>query len=182
MIFYQNSVEFNHSVMSDSAAPWTAACQASLSIINSQNLLKLTSIELVMPCHHLILCHPLLLLPLIFPSIRVFSNELALPSGSQSVEASASASVLAVNIQSWFPLGLTGLIFLLSKGLSRVFSSTSVQRHQFFGAQSLLMASSHNHWVLIMKKLPVRDNWEDHNLHYMDLCWQSNVSAFKHTV
>ena len=67
--------QFSHSVMSDSATPWTAACQASLSITNPRSLLKLMSIESVMPSNHLILCHPLLLLPSIFPSIRVFSNE-----------------------------------------------------------------------------------------------------------
>ena len=68
----QNSVEFSHSVMSNSATPWTAACQASLSITNSWSLLKLMSIASVMPSNHLIFCHPLLLLPSIFPSIRVF--------------------------------------------------------------------------------------------------------------
>ena len=73
-----SSVQFNHSVVSNSATPWTAACQASLSITNSWSLLKLISIELVMPSNHLILCHPLLLLPLIFPSLRVFSNGSAL--------------------------------------------------------------------------------------------------------
>ena len=71
------SVQFSHSVMSDYATPWTAACQASLSITNFQSLFKLMSIESVMPSNHLILCRPLLL-PSIFPSIRVFSNELAL--------------------------------------------------------------------------------------------------------
>ena len=70
-----NSVQFSCSIVSDSLTPWTAACQASLSITNSQSLLKLMSIELVMPSNHLILCHPLLLLPSIFPSIRVFSSE-----------------------------------------------------------------------------------------------------------
>ena len=70
--------QFNHSVVSDFATPWTLAHQASLYITNSQSLLKLTSIELIMPSNHLILCHPLLLLPSIFPSIRVFSNELVL--------------------------------------------------------------------------------------------------------
>ena len=65
----------SHSVMSDSTTPWTAACQASLSFTNSQSLFKFMSIESVMPSYHLILCHPLLLLPSIFPSIRVFSNE-----------------------------------------------------------------------------------------------------------
>ena len=72
------SVQFSHSVMSDSVTPWAAAGQAFLSITNPWNLLKLMSIELVMPCNHLILCHPLLLPPSIFPSIRVFSNESAL--------------------------------------------------------------------------------------------------------
>ena len=73
-----SSVQFSRSVVSDSATPWTAARQASLSITNSQNLLTFTSIESVMPSNHLILCHPLLLLPSIFPSISVFSNESAL--------------------------------------------------------------------------------------------------------
>ena len=80
--FLQNqisiSVQFSHSVVSDSVTPRTAACQASLSVTNSQSLPKLLSIESVMPSNHLILCHPLLLLPSIFPSIRVFSNESAL--------------------------------------------------------------------------------------------------------
>ena len=117
------------------ATPWTAAHQASLPITNSWSLLKLMSIESVMPSNHLILCHPLLLLPSIFPSIRVFSNKSVFASGGQSIGASASASVLPMNIQDWFPLGLTGLISLQSKGLSRVFSNTTVQKHQFFGAR-----------------------------------------------
>ena len=117
--------------------PWTAARQASLSITNSQSLLKLMSIELVMPSNYLILCCPFLLLPSIFPSIRVFSIE----SGGQII--GASASVLSMNIQDWFPLGLTGLISLLSKGLSRVFSSTTIQKHQFFGTQTSLWSNSH---------------------------------------
>ena len=112
--------------------PWTAACQASLSITNSQSLLKLMSIELVMPSSHLIFCHPLILLPSIFPSIRVFPISQQFASGGQSIGASASASVLLMNIQDCFPLGLTGLISLLSKGLSRVSSSTSIRKHQFF--------------------------------------------------
>ena len=84
--------------------PWTAACQASLSITNSQSLLKLMSIESVMPSNHLILCHLFLLLPSIFPSLRVFFNEF-FASGGQSIAVSASASVLPMNIQNWFPLG-----------------------------------------------------------------------------
>ena len=117
------------------ATPWTAACQASLSTTNSQSLLKLMSIESVMPSNHLILCCPFLLLPSIFPSIRVFSNESVLCIRGQSIGVSASTSVLPMNIQDWFPLGWTGCISLQSKGLSRVFSNTTVQKHQFFDAQ-----------------------------------------------
>ena len=108
--------------------PWTAAHQASLSTTNSQSLLKLMSIESVMPSNYLTLCRPLLLRPSIVPSIRVFSNK----SVDQSIGVSASESVLRMNIHDWFPLGLTGLISLQSKGLSRVFSNTTVQKHQFF--------------------------------------------------
>ena len=106
--------------------------QASLSFTVSQSLLKLMSTESVMQSNHLILCHLLLLLPPIFPSIRVFSDKSALCIKCQSIGASALASFLPVNIQGWFPLGLTGLISLQSKGLSRVFSSTTVRKHQFF--------------------------------------------------
>ena len=116
--------------------PGTAACQASLSFTISWSLLKLMSIELVMPSNHLILCHPLLLLPSIFPSIWVFSNELVLfTSGGQSI--GASAFILPMNIQGWFPLGLTGLISLQSKGLSRAFSNTTVQKHQIKGRSQI---------------------------------------------
>ena len=115
--------------------PWITARQASLSITNSWSLLKLTSIESVMPSSHLILCHPLLLLPLIPPSFRVFSNESTLPWGGQSTGVSASTSVLPMNTQDWSPLGWTGWISLQSKGLSRVFSNATVQKHQFFSAQ-----------------------------------------------
>ena len=94
------------------ATPWTAAHQASLSITNSQSSLKLMSIESVTPSNHLILCRPLLLLPSIFPSIRVFSMSQFFASGGQSIGVSASTSVLPMNIQDWFPLGWTGWIFL----------------------------------------------------------------------
>ena len=131
------------------ANPWMAACQASLSITNSRSLLKLLSIESVIPSNHLILCHPLLLLPSIFPRIRVFSNESVLCIRWPNIGASSSTSVLSMNIQDWFPLGLTGLISLLSKGHSRVFSNTTVQKHQFFGAQPSLWSYSHIHtWLL----------------------------------
>ena len=125
--------------------PWTAARQASLSSIISRSLLRLMSIESVMYSNHFILCCPLFLLPSIFPSIRVFSNELALRIRWQSIGASASTSVFPMNIQGWFPLGLSGLISLLFKGLSRVFSSTTVQKHQFFDAQPSLWSNSHIH-------------------------------------
>ena len=98
--------------------------------------------ELVMPSNHLILCHPLLS-PSIFPSIRVFSNEKFFASGGQSIGASASASVLPMNIQDCFPSGWTGWISLQSKGLSRVFSNTTVQKHQFFGTQLSLYSNSY---------------------------------------
>ena len=131
------------------ATPWIPARETSLSITYSRSLLKLMSIEPVMPSNHLILCCPLLLLPSIFPSVRVFSNEWALHIRWPSIRSSASASVLTMNIQGWFPLELTGLISLLSKRLSRVFSSTTVQKHLFFSAQPSLWSNSHIHtWLL----------------------------------
>ena len=124
-----SSVQFSRSVMSDSATPWTVTHQASLSITNFRSWPKLMSIVSVMPSRHLVLCCPLLLLPSIFPSIRVFSNESALhirwpKYWSFSFKIS--------------PLGWTGWISLQSKELSRVFSNTTVQKHQFFGTQLCL--------------------------------------------
>ena len=121
--------------------PWTAALQASLSFTISRSLLKLMSIELVMPSNHLILCRPLLLLPSIFPSNRVFSSEPTLASGGPSIGASAPAHQM--NIQGCLPLGWTDLTSLPSKGLSRVFSSTIVPKYQFFGIQLSLWSNSH---------------------------------------
>ena len=115
--------------------PWTAACQAFLSISNSRSLLKLMPIESVMPSNHLILSCPLLLLPSNLPSIRVSSNESVLRIRWPTYWVSASASVLPVNIQDWFPLGWTGWISLKSKGLTRIFSNTTIQKHQFSGTQ-----------------------------------------------
>ena len=137
-----SSVQFSCSVISDSVTQWTAAHQASLSITNSWRLLKLMSIELVMPSSHLILCRPHLLPPSIFPSIRVFSNESALYIRWPKYAVSASASVLPMNTQDWSPLGWTGWISLQSKGLSRVFSNTTVQKHQFFGVELSLLSNS----------------------------------------
>ena len=114
--------------------PWTAARQASFSITNSWSLFTLMSVESVIPSNHLILCHSLLLLPS-FPSTRVFSNESVLCIRWPKYWSSASASVLPMNIQDLFPLGWTYWISLQSKRFSRVFSKTTVQKHQFFSAQ-----------------------------------------------
>ena len=124
------------------AVPWTTAHQASLSFTISWILLRLLSIESVMPSNHLILCHPLLLLHPIFPSIRVFSNELALSIRWPKYWSFRFTSVLPLNIQDWFPLGLTTLITLLSKGFSRVFSNATVQKQHFFNTQPYLWSNS----------------------------------------
>ena len=128
--------------------PWIAACQASLSITNYRSLLKLMSIELVMPSNHLILHCPLLLSS-IFPSIRVFSNESVLCIRGPSIGVSDSASVLPVNSQDWFPLGWTGWISLQFKGLSRVFSNTTVQNINSSVLSFLYgptLTSTHDYW------------------------------------
>ena len=130
------------------ATPWTAARQASLSITNSRSLLKLMSIELVMLSNHLILCRPLLLPPSIFPSIRVFSNESVLRIRWPKYWSFTFTISPSVNIQDCFPLRWTGWISLQSKGLSKVFSNTTVQKHQFFGAQlySQTLRFIHDYW------------------------------------
>ena len=112
-------------------------------------LIKLISIESVMPSNHLIPSWPLLLLS-IFPSNRGFSKESTLfISGSQITRASASVTVLVKNIQDWLPLGLTGLISLKSRGLLRVFYNTTVQKHQIFRTKPSLQSNSHFHtWPL----------------------------------
>ena len=136
------------------ASPWTAACQASLSITNSQSLLKFMSTKSVIPSNYLILGRPLLLLPWIFPSIQVFSKESVLHvrwpkywSFSFNISPSKEYSGL-------ISLGLTGLISLQSKGLSRVFSSTTIQNHQFFGAQPSFWPKSHMYTWLLEKWQP----------------------------
>ena len=129
--------------------PWITARQASLSITNSRNSLRLMSIESVMPSSCLILCRPLLLLPPIPPRIRVFSNESTLRMTwpkywSFSFSISPSSEHL-----DWSPPEWTGCISLQSKGLSRVFSNITVQKHQFFGAQPSSQSNSHIHmWPL----------------------------------
>ena len=132
--------------------PWTTARQASLFFTNSWSLLKLMSFETVMPSNHHIFCHPLLLLPSIFPPLsRPFLVSWLFASGGQSIQVSASASVLSMNIQDWFPLGLTSWISLQSKGLSRVFYNTIVQKYQLFSSQLSLYSSSHIHTCLLEK-------------------------------
>ena len=115
--------------------PWTAAHQASLSIINSWSLPKLMSIEPVMPSNHLILCHPLFLPPSIFPSIRVFFNKSALRIKWPKYWSSRFSISTSNECSGLISLGWTGWISLHSKGLSRVFSNTAVQKHQFFCTQ-----------------------------------------------
>ena len=117
------------------ATPRTAAHQASLSITNSRSLLKLMSIESVMPSNHLILCRPLSSCLQSFPASGSLQMSKFFTSGGQSIRVSASASVLPMNIQDWFLSGWTGWISLQSKGFSRVFSNTTVQKHQFFSVQ-----------------------------------------------
>ena len=126
---YRYQIQFSRSVVSNCL--WSHGLQHTrLLHHNSWSLLKLMSIESVMPSSHLRLCRPLLLLPSIFPSVRVFSKKSQFfASGGQSIGALVSVSVLPINVQDWFPLGLTGLI-LQSKGLSRAFSNPTVQKHQ----------------------------------------------------
>ena len=139
------------------ATPWTAACQASLSITRSWSLLKFMSIESVLPSNHLIFCHPLLLLPSVFTSIRVYSSESVLCIRWPKYWSFSFS--ISLPIQDWFPLGLTGLTSLQSKELSRVFFNTTVQTHQFFSAQLFLWSKSHIHtWLL-------------GNPSHMDFCW-----------
>ena len=128
---------------------WTTAHQASLSIANSQSLPKLISIESVMPSNHFILCCPLLFLHLSFSGSGSFQMSQLFASGGQSIGVSASTSVLPMNIQDWSPLGWTGRISLQSKGLSSVFSNTTVQKHQIFSTQLSSQSNSHIHtWPL----------------------------------
>ena len=149
MYFVQFSSVQSLSCLRLFVTPWIAAWQASLSITNSQSSLKLTSIGSVMPSNHLILCRPLLLLPTIPPSIRVFSNESTLHMRWPKHWSSALTSFLPKNTQDWSPLEWTGWISLQSMGLSRVFSNTTVQKHQFFGTQLSSQSNSHIHtWPL----------------------------------
>ena len=119
------------------STPWTAAHQASLSIVNSWSLLKFMSIESVMPSNHLILCHPLLLLPSIFPSIRVFSNESILRISFSISLSNEHSGLISFRID-WLDL-------LAVQGTLKSLPNTTVQKHQFFGAQLSLQSNSHIH-------------------------------------
>ena len=127
--------------------PWTAAHQASLFFTVSRSLFKLMSVESVMPPSHLAHCHPPSPPAFNFPASGSFQMSQFFASGGQSI--GVSASVFPMNIQDCFPLGLTGLIFLQSKGCSRVFSNITGEKHQFFGPQPSLWSNSHIHtWLL----------------------------------
>ena len=130
------------------ATPWIAARQGPLPSTICWSLLKFMSIESVMLSNHLILCHPFLLLPLSFPASGSSPVNPLFASGGRIIGASDLVAVLPVNIQGCFPLGLTDLISLQSRGLSRVFSNTTVQKHQFLGTQLSLWSNFHVHMWL----------------------------------
>jgi len=158
--------------------PWTVAHQASLSITNSCSLLKLMYIQTVMPSNHLFLCGPLLL-PSIFPNIRVFSSEpvvrIMWPKCWSLGFSISEYSGLPMNIHDWFPLGLTGWISLQSRGLSRVFPNTTVQKHQFLDAQLSLWSNSHIHtWLLENHSFDEMDLWKQRNAY--NPVWNAAVS------
>ena len=138
---------------------WTTTHQASLSITNYWSLLKFMSIKSVMPSNHVILCQSLLLLPSIMPKIRVFQMSQFFTSGGQSIWVSASASVFQMNIQGSFPLAWTGWISWQSKGLWRVFSNSTVQKHQFFSVQLSSQSNSHIHPYMTTGKTIALTRW-----------------------
>ena len=148
---------------------WTAARQASLSVTNSQSLLKLMTIESVMPSKHLILCRPLLLLPSIFPSVRVFSNESVLPirwpkywSFSFSISPSNEHPGLISFRMDWLDL-------LAVQGTLQESSPTP----QFKSISSLVLSLLYGPTLT-----SIHDHWKNHSFDSMDFCWQSSVSAF----
>ena len=142
---------------------WTAACQASLSFTISWSLLKLMSIESVMPSNHLILCCLFLLLSF-FPSIRVFFNEVALPSGGQRFGVSASAWGLPMNIQDWL---------IWSPCSPRDSQESSSPAPEIKGINSSVLSLFYGPALT-----SVHDYWKNHSFDYTDLCRQSGVSAF----
>ena len=166
-LYHMCSVQVSRSVMFDSATPWTAARQTSLSITNSWSLLKLMSIKLVMPSNHLILCHPLLLLSSIFPSIRVFSNESAfcirwLKYWSFSISPLNEYSrLISFRIDRFDLLEVQGTLKSLFQHHS---SKASILQHSTFFYGPTLTC--------------IHDYWKNHSFDYMDLCRQSDIFAF----
>ena len=164
-----SSVQFSHSVVSNSVTPRIATRQASLSITNSQSSPKLMSIESMMPFNHLVLCRPLLLLPSIFPSIRVFSNESALCSRwpkywrfSFNISPSNEHPGLISFRMDW--LDLLAVQGTLKSLLQHHSSKASIFWHSAFFIVQLFMS--------------IHDCWKNHSFNQMDLCWQSHISAF----
>ena len=141
---------FSHLELSDSVIPWTAACQTPLFSITSQSLLKLMSIELVI--------NPFSFCLQPFPAAGSFPVSQLFASGGQSIGASALVSVFPMNIQGWFHFELPGLISLLSKRFLRVFFSTTIWKHHFFGAQPSSWSNSHT----------IHNYWENHSFDYTD--------------
>ena len=148
---------------------WTAAWQAvhSLSITNSRGLHKLRSNESMMQSNHLILCLPPPSCHKSCPASGSFPVSQFFTTGSQNIGASASASVLPMNIQDWFPLGQTGWISMQSKGLSRVFSNPTFQKYQFFSAQFFYDPTFTS----------IHDYWKSLNFNKTDLCLYSNFTG-----
>ena len=145
---------------------WTKTCQASLSFTISWSLFKPTSIESVMPSNHLILYHPLVLLPSIFPSIRDFLMSQLFASGGQSI--GASASVLPMNIQDWFPLGYWFDLLAVQRTLQK---SSPTPQFKTINSSALSLVNGPT-------LTSIDAYWKKHSFYYVDLCWQSNVSAF----
>ena len=168
LLIFLESVQFSCSVVSNSATPWTAALQASLSITISRSLFKLVCIESVMPSNCLILCHPLLLPPSIFPSIRVFPNE----------------SVLRIRWPKYWSFSFSISPFKEYSGLI----SFRIDWLDLLAVQGTLKSSptpqfkSINSSVLSLLYGPIftstHDYWKNHSFEKMDLCWQSNASVF----
>ena len=165
-----SSVHFIRSIMSYSATPWTAACQASLSIVNSRSLLKLMSIESVMPSSYLILCYPLLLLPLIFPSIRVFSNKSVLHirwpkywGFSFSISPSDEYSELISFRMNWFDL-------LVVQGTLKSLLQHHSSRASILWCSAFFIVQLSHPYMTTGKTIALFDQ--------MDLCWQNNVFNF----
>ena len=156
--------------MSDSATPWTAGCQTSLSFTISRSLLKFLFIESVILSNHLILRLPLLL-PSIFPIIRSFPVSQLFTSGGQSIGPSPSASVLPISIQGWFPLGVDWFVLLVVQETLRSVLQYCNWEHQFFDA--------HLYGPTLTS---IQDYWKNHSFDYSDLCQQSDVAAFSERV